>query len=377
MCPHAVEDVVLMGSEPVPDPYCASFSKRLECAGLSVHIVEDPAGVDLGSLDPATTLVVDVGHPGLTRPLGEGHVTLGEACELLELGQVGSIRHHSVARTVARLDELIAVATSFDDERSRETALALVCDQLVGVPRYLFDVVEPAEAPYVLTELFDHSGEEYVADVGAADGDTFTTFAGLQRPPLEYDAFEIDQIMVNRLRQRVAQHSTATRVSVRDIAVSDEVGERDFVVLPASGASHVRNADADQTLDWVFVQHARLLTTTLDAEYKDRKMSLLKIDIEGHESAALTGGRTTIARDRPILAVAGYHEADDLWRLTTEVRNIVDKYCYFLRKYPFGRFHDETSTGMFFLESVLYAVPVERCTRHRAHTVPDTARRTP
>lgn len=44
-------------------------------------------------------------------------------------------------------------------------------------------------------------------------------------------------------------------------------------------------------------------------------INFIKLDVEGHEMAALTGAQATLQRQRPTLAVAAYHRWDDLWQL--------------------------------------------------------------
>lgn len=44
-------------------------------------------------------------------------------------------------------------------------------------------------------------------------------------------------------------------------------------------------------------------------------VNFLKLDVEGNELKALHGARATLQRQRPTLALAGYHRWDDLWRI--------------------------------------------------------------
>jgi FkbM family methyltransferase len=53
----------------------------------------------------------------------------------------------------------------------------------------------------------------------------------------------------------------------------------------------------------------------LDDCLPNMKIDYLKLDVEGHELAALAGAELCLRRDRPRLAVAGYHRWDDLWRI--------------------------------------------------------------
>ena len=53
----------------------------------------------------------------------------------------------------------------------------------------------------------------------------------------------------------------------------------------------------------------------LDDCLPNSRVGYLKLDVEGHEIEALTGAEALIRRNRPILAIAGYHRWDDLWRI--------------------------------------------------------------
>jgi len=59
----------------------------------------------------------------------------------------------------------------------------------------------------------------------------------------------------------------------------------------------------------------RVPVVALDECLRGAPVNFLKLDVEGHEMAALAGAVQTLRRERPILAVAGYHRWDDLWRI--------------------------------------------------------------
>lgn len=77
----------------------------------------------------------------------------------------------------------------------------------------------------------------------------------------------------------------------------------------------------------------------------DEAPTLIKIDIEGEEAAAIAGARRTIAAHHPRLAVCVYHRAGDFWRIPRQVLAIRDDYDIYLRHYTESIYE----TVMFFM----------------------------
>jgi FkbM family methyltransferase len=59
----------------------------------------------------------------------------------------------------------------------------------------------------------------------------------------------------------------------------------------------------------------RVPVVALDDCLHQAPINFIKLDVEGHELAALAGARRTLQRQRPTLAIAAYHRWDDLWRI--------------------------------------------------------------
>lgn len=85
------------------------------------------------------------------------------------------------------------------------------------------------------------------------------------------------------------------------------------------------------------------------------KISLLNADVEGYELELLHTMKNRIKSDRPVLAICVYHHNEDLINIPQFIDKIVDRYKYFLRKYP-----STVTNAMRTSELVLYAVPQER-----------------
>ena len=87
-----------------------------------------------------------------------------------------------------------------------------------------------------------------------------------------------------------------------------------------------------------------------------KKVTLIEMDIEGAEVIALTCLKDIIKEQRPVLAICAYHKKDDFVSIPELIKNTVDDYRFYIRKYYPNpnkmRFQKD--------ETVLYAVPFER-----------------
>jgi len=88
------------------------------------------------------------------------------------------------------------------------------------------------------------------------------------------------------------------------------------------------------------VTHAQL--TTLDDDVSD-PVSFIKMDIEGSERKALRGCRRHITEEKPKLAIAVYHDNDDLWAIPKLIHEINSDYQFYLRYNGLGLYPTETT----------------------------------
>jgi hypothetical protein len=91
-----------------------------------------------------------------------------------------------------------------------------------------------------------------------------------------------------------------------------------------------------------------VVSVALDNEIKEQP-SLIKMDIEGSEPAAIRGARTAISRYAPILCVCVYHSQDHLWSIPLQIAESRADYKMFLRP------HLRESWDL-----VCYAIPAPR-----------------
>ena len=84
---------------------------------------------------------------------------------------------------------------------------------------------------------------------------------------------------------------------------------------------------------------------SIDASTNGKKISFIKMDVEGFELQALKGAKECIKRDHPRLAIALYHKEEDLIEIPQYIQTLSKEYKFYLRIYSNA-----------YLEIVLYAV---------------------
>jgi FkbM family methyltransferase len=144
-------------------------------------------------------------------------------------------------------------------------------------------------------------------DGGAYDGDTLRQAANHLKPASAV-AFEPDPANFARLAD--AARTLLFPVTCFPCGLSSEsrhlrysVGQGEASAICGGGEGLVQVARLDDCLP----------ATPID---------YFKLDVEGHEMEALAGAAQCLRRDRPRLAIAGYHRWDDVWRIPRFIRQL-------------------------------------------------------
>ncbi len=232
--------------------------------------------------------------------------------------------------------EVLAAADLWSDERSLREYVGQVRWRLTGD----FAALSPPEPNQYFAEGIVRVGpDEVFVDCGAFTGDTLLDVARRVPSWRAYHAFEPDPASFIELQATVASLPEAlTRdVHLLQAATSDRRGTAQFSASGLPGASF----SASGTLEVECV--------AIDDIVTDPPPTFVKMDIEGAESAALTGCSRGIQAGRPLLAIAAYHKQADLWELSLQIHEVMPVYHMYLRPHAAEAF-----------ETVLYAVPPER-----------------
>jgi len=81
----------------------------------------------------------------------------------------------------------------------------------------------------------------------------------------------------------------------------------------------------------------------------EKKVTFIKMDIEGAESKAIEGAKNTIMKYHPTMAISVYHKIEDFWSIPKQILDIRDDYKIYLRHYTESIY-----------ETVMFFIPIKK-----------------
>jgi FkbM family methyltransferase len=231
------------------------------------------------------------------------------------------------SRLLGSAAELARVACLWDDEASRRTFEGELKWRLRGQ----FDKgADPAPDQYFPRDILRPLADESFIDGGAYDGDT------LRKAPWPLGrviAIEPDPASTARLRS-VADK----KLEVHEVLLGRAPGVACFNGTGTMESKRSRSGSLEVPV------------TTIDRLAAEARPTFIKLDVEGDELEALEGGRQTLQRAQPAVAVCLYHRPEDLWTIPLFLHETLPAHRIYLRAHAWDGF-----------ELVVYAIPEERC----------------
>lgn len=186
---------------------------------------------------------------------------------------------------------------------------------------------------YFDTEIVTPEKEECYIDAGCFDGQTVKDF--LQWCHNEYVfiyAFEPDKNCFQICQRHLNQ-----------------LDKDKFSLIPKGLWSHKtelsfsENENGTSTIEETGTNIIK--TISLDEHLQGKKVTFIKMDIEGAELEALKGAKETIQKYHPKLAICIYHKEEDIIEIPLYIKRLVPEYRFYIRHYQ-----------PYCCETVLYAV---------------------
>lgn len=237
----------------------------------------------------------------------------------------------------SHFDEFRQAYDYLADKRSKEIYLNILNSKISLDNKYLEFISSPSEEQYFDKELLNLKTDEIFCDCGSYNGDTMDVFFHLTGGSCKkYIAIEADNDIYSELNQKVADRNYKNIIA-HNIACWKEKTVLKF--QSAKSAGHITDEG-----------EIEVPADTLDHILEDQPVTIIKMDIEGAETAALTGASNVIGKYKPVLCICIYHNLKDYYEIPLMMKKLNPDYHLFVRNY----------TDMVAVETVCYAVPADR-----------------
>ncbi|MCU7839003.1 MAG: FkbM family methyltransferase [Candidatus Thiodiazotropha sp. (ex Lucinoma borealis)] len=218
--------------------------------------------------------------------------------------------------------------TILEDNDSKLIFDHLISFRKTGCLEYMRGFTDCQQRQYFEEFLHLPNENQTFIDVGAYDG--YTSLEFIRRYP-DYKSIHIFEPEASNLEKAKYKLEHFKNINYYLLGLSNNTGTLRFSV---SGASSSITS----------VGECHISVDKLDNIISE-SVHFIKMDIEGAESAALEGAKSTIINSHPVLAICVYHKGDDFWSIPEQILSYRDDYSVFMRHYTEG----VTETVMFFV----------------------------
>lgn len=169
---------------------------------------------------------------------------------------------------------------------------------------------------------------ECIIDCGAYIGDTAEMY--MERLNGECKIYAIEPYEKNfvEMQKRISHKNWEDKVIPYDCAVGRDVGET-LINYNQGDFGMAINLSERKGKESQVVK-----IETLDHLFSDKKVSYVKMDIEGEERKALEGAKELIFLNCPKLMISGYHKIEDFWEIPETIWSINNNYKIYVGHSP-------------------------------------------
>ena len=205
------------------------------------------------------------------------------------------------------------------DRRSKDVYEKLINYKLSGSLSYLRPAYSDKDE--VFKEILCLSDNESYLDLGAYRGDTIDELLHYTSGKYNHiTALEPDRKTFAKLKAHVGEMKN---IRLYRMGIWSDDTDLPFNASLGRG-SGIRQGGSEM-----------LAVTRIDTLYHSRKLTYLKMDVEGCERQAIIGGVNTLRRDKPKLNIAVYHRSEDIFSIPLLISSIVPGYRLYLRQHPY------------------------------------------
>ena len=181
-------------------------------------------------------------------------------------------------------------------------------------------------------DCFEPNESEIFVDGGCCNGETALDFSKWAKKGYEYIySFEANKDAVPLCEKTFKNHRLKGEVISK--GMWDKAETLHFNIAENPAGSRIREIGEEV-----------IQTTALDDVLNGKRVTFIKMDIEGAEYKALIGAEKTIKKWHPRLAICVYHKPEDILEIPALLLKMQSDYKFLLRHYMSNQY-----------ESVLYA----------------------
>lgn len=188
-------------------------------------------------------------------------------------------------------------------------------------------------AQYFPADLIKLDNNECYVDIGAYDGDTVRQF--LRACDSKFDhvyALELDKSNFKKLQSNTLASPMCEKITAFNVGAWNT--RESIKYQPGLTQSTIGNGSSIAEV------------APLDEILNGKKITYIKMDIEGAEINALAGARNIIVSQAPKLAICVYHKISHLWEIPIFIHEMLPDHSIFLRHHTRLEY-----------ETVCYAIP--------------------
>lgn len=214
-------------------------------------------------------------------------------------------------------DNLIAAYELFDEDSKR--IFAGCVDFMFGGELNVLKSIT-TEKYEVFENIIKLDKNETYLDLGAYRGDTVDEF--LYYCNNEYNgiiALEPDRRTFKKLSEHINDIPNATAYQKAIYS------ENKSLIFSSKAGRQSAISDKGEEIEAV----------TVDEICKNKKVTYIKMDVEGAEYDALVGAEETLRVHKPKLNIALYHKSRDIFELPLKISEINPDYKFYIRRHPY------------------------------------------
>lgn len=204
------------------------------------------------------------------------------------------------------------------DDFSRQSYIDVLNFKVSGKVEYLFKCQK--EKSEIYSEFLHLTDSEIFMDLGAYDGDTVREFIENTDSYEKIIAVEADSKNYQKLLNNIAD---LNNIETYNLAAWDK--KETLLFEKKKGRNSKLSA----------IGKVEIQADSVDNILNGKKITVLKMDIEGSEEKALEGARKTIRKYQPKLYVCAYHRNSDMFRLPLKINEIQQGYKFHFCHHPY------------------------------------------